>query len=78
MNLHFKYEMPLYPLHIIFNNIIWTKCKTEEPAVFIDSNLLQEMQLNISTNEIESECQKDTIINAVFLFHGQLYITSKP
>jgi hypothetical protein len=43
-----QYEMPLYPLHYFYNTIFWTKHKTEEPAVFIDSNL-QEMQLNIST-----------------------------
>jgi hypothetical protein len=40
MNLHLQYEMPL-PLHIIFTTLFLDKThKTEEPAVFIDSNLI--------------------------------------
>ena len=53
--------------------------KTEEPAVFIDSNLIARNAIEyINQNEIESVnvVKKDTIINAV-LFRGQLYITSK-
>ena len=53
--------------------------KTEEPAVFIDSNLIARNAIEyINPNEIKSVnvIKKDTIINAV-LFHGQLYITSK-
>lgn len=53
--------------------------KTEEPAVFIDSNLIARNAIEyINQNEIESVnvVKKDTIINAV-LFRSQLYITSK-
>ena len=53
--------------------------KTEEPAVFIDSNLISRNAIEyINQNEIESVnvVKKDTTINAV-LFRGQLYITSK-
>ncbi|TDD77589.1 hypothetical protein [Flavobacterium caseinilyticum] len=53
--------------------------KTEEPAVFIDSNLIARNAIEyINQNEIESVnvVKKDTIINAV-LFRGQLFITSK-
>mgnify|MGYP004417269702 CR=1 FL=1 len=53
--------------------------KTEEPAVFIDSNLIARNAIEyINQNEIESVnvIKKDTIINAV-LFRGQLFITSK-
>jgi hypothetical protein len=53
--------------------------KTEEPAVFIDSNLIARNAIEyINTNEIESVnvVKKDTIINAV-LFRGQIYFTSK-
>ncbi|MFV8369163.1 hypothetical protein [Flavobacterium sp. LB2R40] len=53
--------------------------KAEEPAVFIDSNLVARNALAyIDQNEIESVnvIKKDTTINEV-LYHGQLYITSK-
>jgi hypothetical protein len=53
--------------------------KTEEPAVFIDSNLIARNAIEyINQNEIESVnvVKKDTTINA-FLFRSQLYITSK-
>jgi hypothetical protein len=53
--------------------------KTEEPAVFFDSNLIARNAIEyINQNEIESlnVVKKDTTINAV-LFRGQLYITSK-
>ena len=53
--------------------------KTEEPAVFIDSNLIARNAIEyINQNEIESVnvIKKDTTINAV-LFRGQLFITSK-
>ncbi|MFV8377760.1 hypothetical protein [Flavobacterium sp. LB3R33] len=53
--------------------------KTEEPAVFIDTNLIARNAIEyINQNEIESVdvVKKDTIINAV-LFRGQLFITSK-
>jgi hypothetical protein len=53
--------------------------KTEEPAVFFDSNLIARNAIEyINQNEIESlnVVKKDTTLNAV-LFRGQLYITSK-
>jgi len=53
--------------------------KTEEPAVFFDSNLIARNAIEyINQNEIESMnvVKKDTTINTV-LYRGQLYITSK-
>jgi hypothetical protein len=51
-----------------FYNIIFGQNKTEEPAVFIDSNLIAKCIEYINPNEIESVnvIKKDTIINAVF------------
>lgn len=71
----------LFILYTLFFTTLFfgQNTKTEEPAVFIDSNLIARNAIEyINPNEIESVnvIKKDTIINAV-LFHGQLYITSK-
>jgi hypothetical protein len=53
--------------------------KSEEPAVFIDLNLVPSNTIEyIDPNEIESinVVKKDTTINGV-LYHGQINITSK-
>nr|WP_315177700.1 hypothetical protein [uncultured Flavobacterium sp.] len=53
--------------------------KTEEPAMFFDSNLVSINSMEyIEPNEIESinVIKKDTIINGV-LYRGQINITSK-
>ncbi|MFV8355689.1 hypothetical protein ACNQGB_05850 [Flavobacterium sp. XS1P32] len=71
----------LFTLYTLFFTTLFfgQKNKIEQPAVFIDSNLIARNAIEyINPNEIESVnvIKKDTIINAV-LFHGQLYITSK-
>ena len=71
----------LFILYTLFFTTLFfgQNTKTEESAVFIDSNLIARNAIEyINPNEIESVnvIKKDTIINAV-LFHGQLYITSK-
>jgi hypothetical protein len=61
MNLHLPIWNASYPLHIIYT--VFGQNKTEEPAVFIDSNLIARNAIEyINPNEIESVnvIKKDT------------------